>query len=468
MSNPLEWSAYGTTTFERTSIKTGPIVAMGVQFALGVLLAMVYLVAVGSRQDQIVLDAIAVSAAVAVVSPVAGLAMFVVIMPMQETQILAPLRVNAVMAAAIAFGCLLRLPIDRLRLKVHPGIVLLLGYVVLSALSIPSVVSGHPPEWTSSAANELLRLSTGVLLFVSTTYLFRLIPYRVILQLALAGTTLTALLAVGDFVGFLPFPGQLRGLLSDFGPLRASGGFSDPNYLGLYMAPAVVFELGVLVVARRRQRLLLLPIVILGLVCVAATFSRGAYLAFVVGTLVLISSRSRAAAFVVAIGFGMLALALYPAFLDARVGAAVSPHQALDLLRSENSRTDLAAAAIAMFATSPIFGIGFGVFHFVSPLFTGDTTSVATYAHNQVVNILAEQGIVGAIVVTGIAVLLVQALAKSRNPLRWAALAMGATYLVLSLFINSTVDFQGSSLIWLVMAASLTPGPEETYPATEA
>jgi hypothetical protein len=45
---------------------------------------------------------------------------------------------------------------------------------------------------------------------------------------------------------------------------------------------------------------------------------------------------------------------------------------------------------------------------------------------------------------------------------------MGATYLVLSLFINSTTDFQGSSLLWLVMAATLTPGPERTVHVMEA
>jgi O-antigen ligase len=353
-------------------------------------------------------------------------------------------------------------------LKVHPGIVLLLGYVVISGLSVPPVLSGHPPEWTGSAANELLRLSTGIALFLSATYLFRLIPYQIVLGLALAGATLAALLAVGDFFGFLPFEGQLRGLLSNFGRLRASGGFSDPNFLGEYMALAVVFGLGALALARRPMKLLLAPIAILGVVCVAVTFSRGAYLAVLVGLVVLIGTRNRAVALVVVILAGIVALTLYPAFLDARIGVALSPHEALALLRSENSRTDLAAAAFAIFASSPVFGIGFGVFHFVSPSFAGDSASIATYSHNQFLNILAEQGIVGVLLVTGIAVLLIVALAKSRSPLRWAALAMGATYLVLSLFINSTTDFQGSSLLWLVMAAALTPGPERTVHVMEA
>ena len=468
MSTQTERIRFGMATHEWTPSNARPIVAMGAQVTLGIMLAMTYLLAVGGRQDQIALVAIAVSAAIAVVSPVAGLAMFAIIMPMQETDILMPVRVNAIIAGAITLGCLLRLPLDRSPLKVHPGIVLLLGYVVISGLSVPPVLSGHPPEWTGSAADELLRLSTGIALFLSATYLFRLIPYQIVLGLALAGATLAALLAVGDFFGFLPFEGQLRGLLSNFGPLRAHGGFSDPNYLGEYMALAVVFALGALAVARRPMKLLLAPIAILGFVCIVVTFSRGAYLAVLVGVVVLISTRNRAVALVVAIVAGILALTLYPAFLDARIGVALNPHEALALLRSESSRADLAAAAFAIFASSPVFGIGFGVFHFVSPSFAGDSAALATYSHNQFLNILAEQGIVGVLLVTGIAVLLMVALAKSRSPLRWAALAMGATYLVLSLFINSTTSFQGSSLLWLVTAAALTPGPERPAQVMEA
>ena len=40
---------------------------------------------------------------------------------------------------------------------------------------------------------------------------------------------------------------------------------------------------------------------------------------------------------------------------------------------------------------------------------------------------------------------------------RDTAIAMGATYLVVSLFLHSATVFQSSSLIWLVLAATLAP-----------
>ena len=44
---------------------------------------------------------------------------------------------------------------------------------------------------------------------------------------------------------------------------------------------------------------------------------------------------------------------------------------------------------------------------------------------------------------------------------------MGVTYLVMSLFINSTTSFQSSSLTWLVMAAVLAPWPGRTAQMSE-
>jgi O-antigen ligase len=184
-------------------------------------------------------------------------------------------------------------------------------------------------------------------------------------------------------------------------------------------------------------------------------------LAAFAGLLVLVGLRSRRAAVALAIVGGLAAFALYPIFLEARIGGALTPGDAYDLLRSEQSRATVAAAAFAMFASSPLFGVGFGVFHFLSPAYTGVSAIVATYSHNQVLNTLAEQGLVGIVLFAAVVLLATVALAKSRSPFRRGALAMGVTYLVLSLSVNSTTSFQSSSLIWLVMAAALAPVPSE-------
>ena len=123
--------------------------------------------------------------------------MFALIMPMREPEILVPVRFNAILAGAIAFGCILRLPVDRPRLRIHPAAVLLVGYLVISGLSIVPQLSGNPTAWMPSALNALLRLSTGVALLLAASYLFRLMSPWPILVLGLIGATLAALLAAG-------------------------------------------------------------------------------------------------------------------------------------------------------------------------------------------------------------------------------------------------------------------------------
>ena len=135
----------------------------------------------------------------------------------------------------------------------------------------------------------------------------------------------------------------------------------------------------------------------------------------------------------------------------------VSSREHLALLAGEDARRAVAGAAFAMFATSPIFGVGFGFFHFISPLYSGAGAAYGTYSHNELLSIMAEQGLVGLVLVASIVILLVVTLIRSGNRLRWAALAMGAAYLVVSFFINSATSFQGSCLVWMVMAAALTP-----------
>lgn len=447
----------------RARLATGwPLqVLVGVAFAIG------YILSIGADQDRITQVIVLLAAGLSVVSPVAGLSMFALMMPMREHEVLAPIRANAIMAGSIALGCLFRMPVDRIPLRVHPGIVVLLGYIGLAALSLPSAISGHPPEWTSSAMNELLRFSTGAVLFVVAAYVFQLVPPRVIIGLALAGAALAAVLAILDESGFLPLETVTRGLLSDDEGSRASGGFSDPNYLGLFMAPAFVLAVATLSLTRGRYRAIVLGLAGLLLLSLALSYSRGAYLGAFAGLTVLIGIRSRVAALLLVAVAVLLAVTLYPLFIELRLGDVPTPTDAFNLLRSEYARTAVFQAGLSMFAASPIYGVGFGVFHFVSPLYTGGNAVSATYSHNQYLGILAEQGLAGVILIATLVVLTGYAVWSSRSPLRAAALAMGVTYLVLSMFINSTVSFQGTSIVWLVMAAALTPGPRGTAQAKE-
>ncbi len=358
---------------------------------------MVYLLTVGAEEDRITQLLIFAAAGVAVIWPAAGLAMLAIVMPMKEGEILGPVRFNAVLAGAISFGCLLRLPFDRMRIRVHPGVVLMLGYVIYSAASIPAVLTGYPPEWTPSALNLLLRLGTGVALFLSASYLFRLTSPRVFLWLALAGAGLAALLALADITGFLPLPSLTHGLLDSTSGLRASGAFADPNFFGQYIATAAVLGLGLLAVSSTRARVVLVPLVVLFFLCVVLSFSRTALIGAVAGVTVLLAMRHRRAALIFLLTAMVLGVTLYPAFLELRQGAQLTPADQYDMVFTQDSRSTIAAAGLAMFAASPIFGVGFGVFQYVSPGFFEGGAPDSTYSHNQYVNILAEQGIVGVV-----------------------------------------------------------------------
>ena len=327
----------------------------------------------------------------------------------------------------------------------------------LAALIVPPSLSGHAPTWAPSALNTLLHLTTGVSLFLSASYLFRLMSPRTIVALALVGTTIAALLALSDSLNVLPFPELTLGLLEKTGRLRASGAFSDPNFFGLYMATAAVFVSGIVAVARWRSKLLLIPLAILLFACVAVSYSRGAYIASAAGVVVLVGLRSKMAAVILVLGGAILALTLYPAFLEARQGASLSSADRYALLLGEDTRAKVAAAGLAMFAAFPVFGVGFGLFQIVSPAYIPGGTTDSTYSHNQFLNVLAEQGVVGAIIVAGIVLILLFTLVRSNGPLRLAAIAMGATFLVGSVFLHSLTIFQSCSLLWLVMAAALAP-----------
>lgn len=459
-------TAAGVATGRDTAVTTfegsGTHVGSPLQIGVGVGLAMLYLLALGAQLDSVAMAVLLAGAGLSVAWPASGLAMFAVMMPMREPEVLVPIRFNALLVGGITFGCILRLPIDRLPLRIHPAAVLLVGYLLISGLSILPQLNGHPAAWTPSALNALLRLGTGVALLLSASYLFRLMSPWPILVLGLLGATLAALLAIGDILGYLPVPALMQGLVEGTGSSRASGAFADPNFLGLYAATAAVFALGLVPVTPGSLKPLVLALAVLLLVSVALTFSRGAYVGVAVGIVVLVAHRSPprsiALAVVLIVALVILAVALYPLFLEARQAGPLLPIDEFELARSQESRKALVFAGIAMFAAFPVFGVGFGSFQFVSPSFLAGAAPDSTFSHNQYLNVLAEQGIVGAVIVAALVGMGIVAIIRSGSPLTSAALAMGAAFLGASVFLHSATVFQSASLVWLVLAVTMATG----------
>ena len=93
----------------------------------------------------------------------------------------------------------------------------------------------------------------------------------------------------------------------------------------------------------------------------------------------------------------MGAVVIYPAFLNARLnvsyGDASDPNATIGQNESDLTRRIVFGAGISLFESSPIGGVGFGQFQFLSPLHVSG--SDVTYPHNAYLRILAEQGILG-------------------------------------------------------------------------
>jgi O-antigen ligase len=93
--------------------------------------------------------------------------------------------------------------------------------------------------------------------------------------------------------------------------------------------------------------------------------------------------------------------------------------------------------------------------HLSPPLVIG---SPALASHNVYVQILAEQGLVGALVVAAIVVSLLWEIWQASGPWRDVGLAMVLTFLIQSAFINSTQSIQVSGITWVVAAAAVAGG----------
>ena len=448
-----------------------------IQVFTGATIALGYLAATGASIDPLAMAFAVTAAAVALIWPATGLAALALILPMPEPDLLQPVYVDAVILGATGLGCLMmRLPGSGNPRRIHPALVLAIGYGVFSALSILPMVSGYPPEWTPSAALKAIRILSAIGLFMVASYLFRWIPPMRIIAIALIGGLLAAVLALMAFWQLGPL-GSVSGLLASTASpdllvtreaARATGGFSTANYLGLFASQYTLLALAIWPLANARYRPLLAIAIATLVTALVVSFSRNAYIGTAAGVIVLTAMRSPRRAVVLMVVAAAAAAALYPMFLEARLNGAdaFDPAAIYQRVQSEHWRQLAFDAGISMFLTQPVFGVGFGMFQNLSPAFIG--ASPATASHNAYIQIIAEQGIVGALMISGVVIALVTTLLRSSNPLRNAALAMLSAFLVQSFFINSTQSIQATGIVWLTMAAALIAADRLPPPLTAA
>lgn len=236
----------------------------------------------------------------------------------------------------------------------------------------------------------------------------------------------------------------------------ATGTFSHFNGLGALLSLVAPMTFGAWLQEKTSRRLLVLVIVWAGLV---ATFSRGALLGAVLGSLLVYRAANRgtatrairASALVLAGGLGALAL-----FQGVRDYAAATNNLA--------PRLEVWSLAIQASFADPVrllFGSGFGFFG------SGflETAGVVTRLHSAPVQLLAELGLVGMVLfLLAVAPRLLRGLA-SGEPLQVALTGGAVAFLAHQFFDNGLFGFTGV-LFFGVMAvlARLQASPSTVQP----
>ena len=103
-------------------------------------------------------------------------------------------------------------------------------------------------------------------------------------------------------------------------------------------------------------------------------------------------------------------------------------------------------AGLSLFHSSPIAGVGFGQFQFLSPLHVAG--SDLTYPHDAYLRILAEQGILGVLSFLALLALGVRRIVDAVPGTRSIAFAALACYFVGAAFAEPFSELQVSGVTW--------------------
>lgn len=381
------------------------------------------------------------------------------------------------LAGAILLGWVYRLPIDRPRLRITLPLALLGAYELYSfAQQLPELAGGYSGDVGHLVGYQFLQMSGGFALILAAALVLPGRDPRPVLAAVIGSAVVAALLGIISDVS-VSLPSLLVGLVAnnEFGA-RAVGSFGNPNYFGFAEALATTAAVAWASVAeppRLRAALLLAAAICIG--ALVFTLSRGGIVTLLAGLSVLAFVRFRyrgvLAMMAILIGFGLV----YPFLANYRLGSSNGDSPSAEALAQQSASDGERAAAVLagpqVWATSPLFGVGFGHYSFESARFSGNLG--ATFSHNWYVNVLAEQGLMGAAL--WLSALLAVALALRRRPIapRTVGFAVLLAFAVGSLFLEPPTSFQASALPILVITAALAAtwesGPRgDAPPAAEA
>jgi O-antigen ligase len=431
---------------DRSLLAAGPIVAgivFGTAFAI-------YPLAVASSIAALLL---------AVVWPFAGLGILAFIVPLVGPPGFPAPGFSSTLIGAILVGCVYRLPIDRPHLRIGAPMMTVLAFLLYVTIQqLPEMMAGYASADDHNVGFLFFQLLAAVGVVVASAFLMHhRSPYPV-LAMAIAGATLAGIISLGSY-GSTTVGAPLSNLLAPSTDLgRATGPFSNPNYLGSFTAVALVASVGLLMIRpRMRDRLLLVGSGLVLTAAVALSLSRGAMVGVLVGLAVLTLARSRSKAILVVGLAAVAAFLVYPAFVQWRLQnllGSASPEAYVIMNQSDDSRLAGILAAPRLFLSSPVTGVGFG--HFVPMSVTVSDTIGPINAHNWFLTVLAEQGLVGVALVALLAITLVASMRRRPRAPRTVGYGVLGALVGVAFFLEPPTSFQMLAVPVIVLVASLT------------
>jgi O-antigen ligase len=390
----------------------------------------------------------------AVATPALGVFVLAFMGPLKQPDVLPAPGFNVILVGAILFGCLYRLPIDRPQIRISTPVLILLAFVLyVFVQQTPEMLVGYEGLEPHRIGFQFFQLCGLVGAAIGAGYVLSGKGPGFVLAALMGATVVASVLTIVTYDATAG--SSLGGLLaaSESDGSRAVGPFGNPNYFGEFLATAIVSAVGLALVSRQTAlRIALGGVALLACVALALSLSRGAIVALVVGLGVLAMIRNRFVGVgLVAAGAAAVGL-LYPRFLEWRLGST-SPTEIAALNASDSGRLDAVLAGPQLFLSSPLFGVGFGQYSVTSARFTEG--HIAIGSHNWYMNVLAEQGVVGAVLWALLLVTVALHLRTRVASARLVGIGVLATFAAGSMFTNQPSSLQTSILPLLVIVATM-------------
>jgi capsular polysaccharide biosynthesis protein/O-antigen ligase len=437
----------------RAGVKALPVERRAI--AIGVGAGVTILGAMALNLPSVLIQALALlGLVVAAASPAAGLAMLAVLLPMREPPGFTPLGYQPLLISATAFGLALNSLATRTIRRPSALAILALACVGVSAVGAIPELNGVSSEGTVQAIARLMQVAPGILLLAVAWAYFTThdpVPHLVVLVLAAAAAGVLGIMQyAATEISQLPLVALVIQPVDANSVERATGPFYNPNYYGFFCSLALTLTIFMILGVRRHRLLLTLAAIPIALAMVLA-FSRGALLAAGVALLAMVWARSWRAGLALSVAVVVAGFALYPVLLAVRSGLPIGAGFVDVGDASDSERFAAVLSGIPVWLNEPVFGVGFGQFAFESAWFVGN--SPATSSHNEFVNILAEQGIVGVVLWGLLVVGFATRVLHVQRSARALAVALLVALIVGSLSLEPLASLQTVGLAWIALAA---------------